>query len=391
MARLIVAGTFEAGPNFRWTKMFRGKRYRVSCAELGLDREQWTKEGSYRAANQWWHDVLQGRKKEVQALAADNMAVMMDIAETLNKGIAEHQEKEGRPILDLKRHGEKYLARKKAKIKGNSYKEVAALITSLYTIPFLANIDSKAVSLMYDRLAESGLSGGEKKKRWGFFRSFILHLWENDLCEMPKNLKSRELSFKADDDKEIIVPSVADVRALLAELPPRLKCYCMLALNCAFTNIDVANLKKSQLDMVRGRLVRKRGKTKRFDRVPTVDYKLWPETLELLRQCWSEDPVWALTSLSGTQLYTIGADGEKKDLVGQQWRRPGRDGEGQTIPFKMFRKVGATILESHAHYGRYKIHYLGHAANTVADKNYAKPSVELFDTILDWLREAVMG
>src|SRR5947209_6762277 len=35
----------------RWRKMHRGKWYSVSCKQLGVPE---TKEGSWRAANDWW-------------------------------------------------------------------------------------------------------------------------------------------------------------------------------------------------------------------------------------------------------------------------------------------------------------------------------------------------
>jgi hypothetical protein len=35
----------------RWWKQYRGKRYLVSCKQLGTPA---TKEQSYRAANEWW-------------------------------------------------------------------------------------------------------------------------------------------------------------------------------------------------------------------------------------------------------------------------------------------------------------------------------------------------
>ena len=34
-----------------WRKMYKGKRYVISCQQLGV-RE--TKDGSYQAANAWW-------------------------------------------------------------------------------------------------------------------------------------------------------------------------------------------------------------------------------------------------------------------------------------------------------------------------------------------------
>src|SRR6516164_7280312 len=36
----------------RWWKMFRGKRFVVSCRQLGVAHE--TKEASYQRANEWW-------------------------------------------------------------------------------------------------------------------------------------------------------------------------------------------------------------------------------------------------------------------------------------------------------------------------------------------------
>ncbi len=46
--------TWESGPR-RWRKVYRGKTYTVSCKELGCPE---TKEGSYRAANEWWEAKL---------------------------------------------------------------------------------------------------------------------------------------------------------------------------------------------------------------------------------------------------------------------------------------------------------------------------------------------
>ena len=47
--------SWEAHPQYRWIKMYKGKRYRVSCDELKRPR---TKEESYLAANDWWERQL---------------------------------------------------------------------------------------------------------------------------------------------------------------------------------------------------------------------------------------------------------------------------------------------------------------------------------------------
>src|SRR5262249_48767942 len=43
-----------------WMKEYQGKKYAVSCRQLGVPE---TKDGSYQAANQWW----QQKKAEIDA------------------------------------------------------------------------------------------------------------------------------------------------------------------------------------------------------------------------------------------------------------------------------------------------------------------------------------
>ncbi len=54
--------TWEGAPRNRWSVMLGGVRYRVTCGQLGLPREQWTKDASYQAANAWWV----GKQAELQ-------------------------------------------------------------------------------------------------------------------------------------------------------------------------------------------------------------------------------------------------------------------------------------------------------------------------------------
>ncbi len=61
--------------------------------------------------------------------------------------------------------------------------------------------------------------------------------------------------------------------------------YALLGLNCGMSNTDLAGLKKSEVDLKEGTLTRKRVKTGDNDNVPIVCYKLWPETLKLLKKC----------------------------------------------------------------------------------------------------------
>ena len=44
--------SWEGKPAFRWVKMYKGTRHRVSCADLKA--MVWTEEATYRLANEWW-------------------------------------------------------------------------------------------------------------------------------------------------------------------------------------------------------------------------------------------------------------------------------------------------------------------------------------------------
>jgi hypothetical protein len=46
--------SWDAAPNYRWVKMHKGRRHRITCGELGLPEIQWTQEASYLMANAWW-------------------------------------------------------------------------------------------------------------------------------------------------------------------------------------------------------------------------------------------------------------------------------------------------------------------------------------------------
>lgn len=41
-------------PQYRWRKLYKGAKYSVTCAQLGLPQGKWTKADSLGLANQWW-------------------------------------------------------------------------------------------------------------------------------------------------------------------------------------------------------------------------------------------------------------------------------------------------------------------------------------------------
>jgi hypothetical protein len=238
------------------------------------------------------------------------------------------------------------------------------------------------------------------RKRLRMLKRFIKYLWGQRLIELPRNLDSEEFRFQV-VALEIVVPERERVVAVVAALPPRLRLYALLAMNCAMNQVDISELKHTMVDWQEGRIKRKRVKTKKVKNVPEVDYLLWPEAFELLKQFRSGHPELVLTTETGGKLVDrMYKEGEKKtgkkDMVQLAWKRwwmgtPKKPCPvtGPRIRFKELRAFGATAIESHELYGRYKGHYLGHAPRTVADKHYAKPSRELFDRIITWLHDRI--
>lgn len=295
----------------------------------------------------------------------------------------------GRKDNTVRGWGERWLVLLKGEMKPVSFAEIRDFVGHLAgkigTGLDVSKINEQTVQVVYLWLRDGGLSDGRKKKFWGFFRRFVRYLWGLKLVEMPRNLDGYTFTVSA---KKVPTYPLSKVRTVLDDLKPRLRLYALLGLNCGFTNSDIGRLRKDEVDLSSGRIIRKRGKTSDHDNVPTVSYRLWPETLELLRECWSDHPVFALTSMDNTPLWEqrMGDkdDTAKKDMVAQQFKRAEC---GLTL--KAFRKIGATLIEGHATYGRYVSHYLGHSPKTVADKHYAAPSAALFDKVMTWLRSQI--
>jgi hypothetical protein len=55
--------------------------------------------------------------------------------------------------------------------------------------------------------------------------------------------------------------------------------------------------------------------------------------------------------------------------------------------FKLLRKTGATILNTHPQHRHSRFLYLGHSPRGVSDINYSKPSQALFNEAIKWLGE----
>jgi len=62
----------------------------------------------------------------------------------------------------------------------------------------------------------------------------------------------------------------------------RTRLYILLMLNTGCTQVDISELKQSEVDWQRGRITRKRSKTAKHESAPVVEYPLWQETFVLI-------------------------------------------------------------------------------------------------------------
>jgi integrase len=236
-------------------------------------------------------------------------------------------------------------------------------------------------------LVNSGtISPSNAKGRYNVARTFVRWLARSRLLEKsPLNL--------ADPAKFGIAPPVivtmttAEILSLIGAATGQSRLHILLMLNCGFTPSDISTLRDDEIDWDRGRIRRKRSKTRAVKSVPVVDYPLWSRTFELLKEYRSGSEVVLLTKSGRPWIReSIGSDGKirSSNLV-----KPNLDyllfKTKINKPPKALRKTGATLLESHEIHSRFVGLYLGHAPGTIAERYYAAADVAGFDKAVKWL------
>jgi hypothetical protein len=153
---------------------------------------------------------------------------------------------------------------------------------------------------------------------------------------------------------------------------------------------DIAELLKSELNWSARTLTRARSKTLERNG-PTVTYKLWPETVEMLRKHRADSGDLALTTEEGIPLVRHWLEGRsmrRYDCVHSAWTRLATQmGIGKMrLSLEHLRKTAASILAQHPQFKFYVNHYLADSPRSIADKHYVTPSDTEFFSALDWLR-----
>lgn len=239
-------------------------------------------------------------------------------------------------------------------------------------------------------------------------KQWIRWAWREDdvdLENLPRNIDDRELRFTTHiDDKtgrrkqtrteQLFTKE--ELGTMLKLLSERFSLYVLLCLNCGFTQNDLATLRKDELRLEQGRIVRQRSKTRRHQNPPVVSYNLWPKTLALLKKHVSDHPELVLLTKCGTPLIVskvVTKNDENHHIrYDTVCRTYGRLRKKHTeLPrksLKFLRKTGSTKIKGDRRFMGLDQLYLGHSHQTIADKHYnafdGEPYAPL-DEAIEWL------
>jgi integrase len=223
-------------------------------------------------------------------------------------------------------------------------------------------------------------------------RELVRWCYEQGLLEeLPRNLQRR---FRVKDTtgerarrRKEATWTAEEFKGVLSQATGRMRLFLLLMANCGFTQIDISDLKDSEVDWGLGKITRRRSKTGHLDQVPEVTYTLWPSTLALLREYRSGGPV-VLVPEQGARYVAAWVDEAGVKHETDTIRGPLRYLQKQIgfmKPLKGLRKMGPTLLATHPEYSQYGQHFLGHATDNTADSHYVTPSQERFEAALLWL------
>ena len=458
--------SWEGAPNYRWAKMYKGARYRVSCDDLGVGR---SKKESYQKANEWWRakqaeieqkrvqpehadaerviqqrvayarannpgllPVLEEAALRLHELAPDD-AVLLDkpsiesnlkiaklfgieVPEDLDEKALQYFFGDTRVWQDrlacftptssektAENNIAKFLDEAKTQQKPATHRELSRHFkklldqsTVLHRQADITKVNEETVSEYYHWLTDQNLSTATHNKYLGFFKRFIEWLYQQYKIEaLPRNLKSRAYRKKRSHAE---VKTYDNVREVVYSLPDEKRLWALLGLNCGMTNVDLGALQWENIHQdidSEGNchliLTRRRQKTGSNPKVPTVRYRLWSETKEVLG--WSKEKTGhVFTTETGQPLYssTYGEDGKPKinDGFARRWKRLKTK---PSIPLSKFRNIAATALKTDVKYRSFVDYFLAHVPKTVADQHYSAEADEPFFDALDYVREHLLS
>ena len=407
----------------RSIKMVDGKEYVVKNVV------QRNRDGSYGNRNEVMHAVEDVIDKRLNGIVG--LKDKMRAARKRELGLVSNESDRGQMIQILKEAGidvaesrkldyhiGRFLeAQKQECVRGNIKpgrlrKIVSAIGTYTEWSPIIngsvARIGTKEHIEAYHSFLAKRISDGAIKKRYandlfGEFKALINWLvTEEILKDYPRclQLKSTRYRFAVVRQTPKVIP-LPVVRKILeaATDNPRLKLFVLLTLNCGFGASEIGQLQKDEYDSATGRITHRRYKTEKSDTVPTVVYKLWAETKELLdmeianRKNYPARPHSAkllLANENGMPLWSESIDKGKSDNITSSFKRLIEklrkiDSDFPPISYYRFRKTVSTLIFNSEDFTGLEWLWLGHAPSTMAGQSYNAAANTRLDRCIEWL------
>ncbi|WP_161604353.1 tyrosine-type recombinase/integrase [Roseiconus nitratireducens] len=263
----------------------------------------------------------------------------------------------------------------------------------LKTLPSDVSIDgffsSDAMRSYRDAIEARELSASRKRDLVAPIAQFARWAHEGELIDvLPRIVSAEKMKVSVSTDRRANPYADGELRKLLKASSGRSRLYLLLALNCGFTQKDISDLKSPEVDLKKGQITRKRSKTGDHGNVPTVTWRLWPETLALLKEHVSGgDRV--LVNEAGRPLVQEKDGKRTADAVKKAMDRLRTDTKRKDpITFKRFRPTAATKLHEGPH-AKFTQYFLDQSPKSVADQFYVQPNQRQFNEAVSWLRTAL--
>jgi len=246
---------------------------------------------------------------------------------------------------------------------------------------------------------------------FGTFRMLVLWLAKSGgvFKEYPHWLldNSKDYAFPVERQKPITVP-LEWIPQILDNASPRLRLCVLLTLNAGLGASEIGQLAKDEYDPKEGRITHKRCKTQKSDSVPTVCYKLWDKTRELLDRTIGESKKYPKRSESANCLlvnrngyplwyeYVANGKSSKSDNITTDFRRlitklRTADPNVPAITYYQFRRTSASLIFNEPKYRMYNGLWLAHSPRSVADRHYNDPDSTILDGCIAWLHDRIFG
>jgi len=222
------------------------------------------------------------------------------------------------------------------------------------------------------------------KKRLDGVVRFLNWLYEREWIDrLPRNV-NRSYARVAFPKPVPRFFTVEEIRAVFNAATPRTRLYVALALNCGYTQIDIATLEHGMIDWPGRAIRRKRHKTD----IPQ-EHRLWPVTVDLLKaEMTDAETGLVLLDEKGQPLYRERFKGEDEitinDVIRLAFERTIRKVKladaGKS--FKLLRKTSANEIErQYSEYPHLSSQFLAHAETATKRYYVASHYDRLFEAI----------